>query len=235
MGLDPVVIAAGAGTAALAAVGASYLIPAALRFRQTQRLGRQLRHERILALTYDDGPSPVVTSEILSLLKSYNAPATFFMIGRHAERYPAIASKVIAEGHEVGCHSYGHLNQWKCGSSQGVKDITEGYEALRRWVRSDGLFRPPFGKMTLSTYLAVRRRGAKVAWWTHDSGDSFDELPSPHPFCERIQRDGGGIVLMHDLDRSAPRNEFVLEITRSLLELSARERIRLVRLSEVIT
>jgi peptidoglycan-N-acetylglucosamine deacetylase len=71
--------------------------------------------------------------------------------------------------------------------------------------------------------LSVRRRGAQVWWWTVDSGDTYATLPRVKQVANTVRRDGGGIVLMHDLDRTKERNDFVLELTAALLDVAQQE------------
>jgi peptidoglycan/xylan/chitin deacetylase (PgdA/CDA1 family) len=92
------------------------------------------------------------------------------------------------------------------------------------------MFRPPYGKMTLPTYLTIRERGAPVWWWTIDSGDTHKSLPRPKQITDRILREPGGIVLMHDMNRSPDRNDFVLETTAALLDLAKQNSINVVPL-----
>jgi hypothetical protein len=72
-----------------------------------------------------------------------------------------------------------------------------------------------------------------VWWWTIDSGDTDNTLPDPSHVAERLRREGGGIVLMHDLDRTQPRNEFVLEVTAALLDVAQQESFQVMPLSEI--
>jgi len=95
------------------------------------------------------------------------------------------------------------------------------------------MFRPPYGKMTLPTFLAIRRRGAPIWWWTIVSGDTSNVLPKPREAADELVRQGGGVVLMHDLDRTKERNDFVLETTATLLDVAKRESFQIKRLSEL--
>ena len=187
----------------------------------------------MLVLTYDDGPSSSITPAILELLQHHKAKATFFMLGRSAQQNTRIADRIFEEGHDVGCHSDQHLNAWKVNPWRAVADINAGYDKLSSWVNQNGMFRPPYGKMTFPTYWAVRRRSAPVGWWTIDSGDTHSPLPQPNQVADRFVREGGGIVLMHDLDRSKDRNDFVIETTALLLDIAERKSFRIKRLSEV--
>jgi peptidoglycan/xylan/chitin deacetylase (PgdA/CDA1 family) len=224
-------------TAAAAAIGlagsAAYFAPWFWRHYRMNRVRREVVKNRILALTYDDGPSSALTPQLLDLLRSREARATFFMLGRSAQQHPDIAGRVVEEGHDVGCHSDQHLNAWKVLPGQAVADIDAGYERLSPWILPDAMFRPPHGKMTLPTYWSIRRRGAPVWWWTVDSGDTRDVLPTPSQVADRVRREGGGIVLMHDLDRTQNRNDFVLELTAALLDVARQESFKVARLGEL--
>jgi peptidoglycan/xylan/chitin deacetylase (PgdA/CDA1 family) len=222
-----------AATAVGFAGAASYFSPWLWRQYRMASIRRQVTQNRVLALTYDDGPSSVVTPQLLDLLAQRTARATFFMLGGQAQRYPEIADRIVREGHDVGCHSYAHLNAWKSAPWNALADIRAGYDGLAAWIPPDGMFRPPHGKMTLPTYFALRRRRAPVWWWTIDSGDTHQKMPSSGQIADAVRRQRGGIVLMHDLDRGKERNEFVLETTGALLDVAQRESFKVVTLREL--
>ena len=221
---------AAAGIIGSAAV---YYSPSAWRYHRVNALRKRVTRDRILILTYDDGPSNSTTPAILGLLRRHNAKATFFMLGRSAQQNASIADRIVEDGHDVGCHSDKHLNAWKVDPWTAVADINAGYDKLVSWVAPGGMYRPPFGKMTLPTSCAIRGRGAYVGWWTIDAGDTRSRLPQPKQIADRLAREGGGIILMHDLDRSSDRNDFVLETTALLLDTAARESFNIKRLSEL--
>ncbi len=216
-----------------AVIVAAYFAPLVFRYALLRRMRIRLVRARAIALTYDDGPSSNFTPQILSLLASHRARATFFMLGQNALQNSAVADDVAQRGHEIGCHSDRHFNAWKVSPRKAIRDINEGYSNLRRWVSAKGIFRPPYGKMTLPTYWTVSRRGSRIWWWTVDSGDTWDPLPDPHNVVRDVVNAGGGIVLMHDLDRSASRNEFVLATTRLLLEAANTHGFKLCTVSEL--
>jgi peptidoglycan-N-acetylglucosamine deacetylase len=224
-------------TALAASIGlagsAIYFSPWFWRQYRMNRVRRELVKNRILALTYDDGPSHILTPQLLDLLESRHARATFFMLGRHAQQHPQIVDRVIKAGHDVGCHSDQHLHAWKALPWEAVADIDAGYERLSPWIAANAMFRPPYGKMTLPTYLSIRRRGAPVWWWTIDSGDTHHAPPTANEVADRLRREGGGIVLMHDLDRTQARNNFVLELTATLLDVAQKESFQIKPLREL--
>jgi hypothetical protein len=84
--------------------------------------------------------------------------------------------------------------------------------------------------MTLPTFWSIRRRGAPVWWWTIDSQDTWNTLPASIHIADRLRKDGGGIVLMHDLDRGSQRNNFVLEVTDALLTTARNESMKVITL-----
>lgn len=214
----------------------AYFYPWLWRQHVMKIIARRVSENHMLVLTYDDGPSAALTPTILDLLQRYNAKATFFIVGRSARQHPDIVERILQEGHDIGCHSDEHLNAWKTYPWRAVADIDAGYRTLSQWLPGNGKFRPPHGKMTLATYLSVRRRGARVCWWTIDSGDTHQILPIPKTIEEAVLRARGGIVLLHDLhERSRPeeRDSFVIEITIALLELAKRESLVVVPLKQI--
>ncbi len=212
----------GIGAAALAA--GAYFAPHFLRLAQTRRLRAVCACRRTLVLTYDDGPGPELKPRVLTLLAEFGVRATFFLLGRRVADHPEPVDEVAAAGHEIGCHSQNNRHAWRTVPWRNVRDVDAGYRTLARWVPTSGLYRPPNGKVTLATWYAVRRRRAAVAWWTVDSGDTHAVLPTAQSVVERVRRDGGGVVLMHDFDRDpasrAARHAHVLDTTAQLLELA---------------
>lgn len=221
---------------AIIGLGSLNFSPWIWRQWQMSVIHRNLTTRRVLALTYDDGPNGTLTPELLDLLESYGAHATFFMLGKHAQEHPKIVNRVIREGHEVGCHSDQHLNAWKVLPWRAIKDIELGYQHLSSWIPRNAAFRPPYGKITLPTQRVVLRNGAKIWWWTIDSGDSNDTLPPQETVTGKLREEGGGIVLMHDgalTARSQERNAYTLAVTAALLNVAKAEGIKTVTLGEI--
>jgi peptidoglycan/xylan/chitin deacetylase (PgdA/CDA1 family) len=197
--------------------------PMLVRRREEHRLRACCRRSRTVVLTYDDGPGPASTPPLLELLARYGVRATFFITGFRAAEHPALVDRIARESHEIGCHSHAHLHAWRSAPWRAAADVEHGYRSLRRWVGRDALYRPPYGKCDAWTWRHVKRGGASMGWWTIDSGDAADDLPHSSPALERVRRDGGGIVLMHDFDRETRRIEFMLETTEHLLTLARME------------
>lgn len=208
------------GGAIMALVGAAHVAPQMLRPGAVARMRTLCRRKGMLCLTYDDGPGPDLTPRVLDVLARHNARATFFLLGVRAEYRPDLADRARRDGHEIGCHSARHLHGWKTTPGRARDDVESGYHMLERWTTPSGRFRPPYGKLSTGQYLALRRRRAPIDWWTIDSGDTKAAPPTPESVWGAVERDGGGVVLLHDMDREADhanRAAYVLTLTELLL------------------
>ncbi|MBI1849672.1 MAG: polysaccharide deacetylase family protein [Planctomycetes bacterium] len=215
-------------------VGAcAYFAPQVLRVRDERALRQRCARSRSLVLSYDDGPGAELTPRLLDVLAGESARATFFLLGVRVAKNPELVDRIVEGGHEVGCHSQQHLNAWTTWPWKAVADIDAGYRTLSRWIFDDALFRPAYGKLSFATWLVVRRRGAAIGWWTIDSGDTHSVEPSPQQAIDQLKRDGGGVVLLHDFDRSPKRAAFVLQTTELLLRTAKREGLMVRRLGDV--
>jgi len=212
--------------------------PTLVRWREQRSLRAAVRRTRTLILTFDDGPGPTLTPEILGLLGAYRVPATFFLLGQHVPGNEELLDRVKHDGHELGCHGYRHCDAWKTWPWKAVADIQDGYRALQPWVSPRGIFRPPGGKLSGWTYILLRRRRVPLGWWTIDSGDTHAALPPPETLVTAVQRDGGGVVLLHDFDRDdrtrAQRHAFVLTATEMLLKYARAEGLQVLRLGQAL-
>jgi len=175
-----------------------------------------------MVLTYDDGPGERLVPPLLELLARYDVRATFFLLGQNAEKAPSICDRIQDAGHEIGCHSQHHLRIWRNLPSTITSDMNSGYRTLSRWIDKDALFRPPYGKITLWTWLAIRKRGGHIALWTIYSGDVEGTSQYAHSVPPKLVRDGGGVVLLHCDDRGEEHADYVLKLTEQLL-ITARE------------
>src|SRR5688572_30076242 len=129
--------------------------------------------EKIIYLSFDDGPHPVATPFVLDELKKYNAKATFFCIGKNVLAEPAIYKRILDEGHSIGNHTHNHFNGWKTKDEIYLDDVKEAGKFI-----DSTLFRPPYGRITLfqakNISSALNRRDVKIIMWDVISGD-FDE------------------------------------------------------------
>jgi len=193
----------------------TYVLPVVIKRLQIRDLSARCRG--CLAVTYDDGPDPKLTPELLHLLKRHGAKASFYLVGFRAERSPAMSELLKNSEHEIGCHTNMHRNAWWILPWQGMKDVNDGYKCMARWMPANASFRPPFGKMTGWTWLSAAKRGARISWWTCDGCDTHETLPDPSSVVQQVADAGGGVVLMHSHDRGQDRHDYVLKLTDMLL------------------
>ncbi len=219
-----------AGYSAAAIALCWFVLPYLLRKVQVARLRQYCRQTRSIALTYDDGPGGRVTSRLHELLDSFDAVATFFPLGCKLDD-PASAIGT----HEIGSHSYSHLHAWTKSPISVYRDIDRGLQSISR-LSSSRLFRPPHGKTTLATLAQLWAHRCVIAWWTIDSSDTWQKALPISAVIERIKLDGGGVVLMHDHDRSIDheREDYVVDLTRAILGLARDEGFKICRMSELV-
>jgi peptidoglycan-N-acetylglucosamine deacetylase len=199
-----------------------------------RRLKLRCLERRALLLSFDDGPGPRLTARVLDMLDADRSRATFFLLGSRATAAPGVVDRIARAGHEIGCHTSAHLHAWRTSPAKALRDIGRGYETLSSWIGPDAVFRPPYGKMTWWTWMALKRRGAPIAFWTIDSGDTWQTPPDPQSIADRAVRDGGGVVLLHDFDRGPERERFVLRTTELLLATARREGLTVCTFSDLI-
>jgi peptidoglycan-N-acetylglucosamine deacetylase len=154
---------------------------------------------RALYLTFDDGPNPDHTPQVLDLLARYEARATFFLTGKAMEAHAGIVSDIVARGHALGNHSYSHPSFKDISLRRQVEEIERTNALLQRFDGKDRhLFRPPYGKMSSATIALCTLRRQRVALWTHDSMDfSLDSRAIVERFATLRLR-FGDILLFHD-------------------------------------
>lgn len=145
-------------------------------------------------LTFDDGPEPKVTPQVLDILAGENVKATFFLLGKNAEKEPALMERIRSEGHTVANHGFDHVNPWKLGVADLVADAKRCAE-----ITGSKLYRPPYGRLWPGQLKALNSNGFKVVLWSHLSGD-FDNSLEPKKVLRHAVdlSKAGSIILMHD-------------------------------------
>lgn len=155
--------------------------------------------EKVIALTFDDGPSPEWTPRILDELRKENVSATFFLLGKHVAQYPDIVRRIQSEGHEIGNHTYNHPVLLFSGSQKLKKEISDTEKAIFSITgKHTILFRPPKAWLTNSEKQMIKGLGYKVVLWTLNSKDwvTFDDKYIVRYLVKRIKP--GDIILFHD-------------------------------------
>jgi len=151
-------------------------------------------------LTFDDGPHPVHTPEVLDVLAAYRVRATFFVIGREVDRYPDLVRRIAAEGHEIGHHSYDHGDPEQVSAERLIEELHRTDARLRAVAGcSPRLVRPPHGKVTAAKLWQLWRRGYTVALWNVDPKDfaCASALEVDARLAAR-EPQPGDVILLHD-------------------------------------
>lgn len=155
--------------------------------------------EKVIALTFDDGPDPDYAPGILDVLREHQVPATFFMLGRNVDAHPASALQIAEHGHALGNHGYSHRRFPDLRRAELVREIFQCEDALQRATgQKPKIMRPPFGNQTLAKHMLLRSLGYTTIFWSV-SGDDWQGDPAQDITMRVI--DGarpGAVILLHD-------------------------------------
>jgi peptidoglycan/xylan/chitin deacetylase (PgdA/CDA1 family) len=155
--------------------------------------------EKVLYLTFDDGPDPFSTPQLLDILKRNNVSALFFCTGVAAEKYPGLINQIQLEGHLTGNHSYSHPDGWKTDCQTYVNDVNRA-----AGLTSDKIFRPPFGRLSLKQYRQLK--SFKIVFWdlmAYDFDSSFGSIRTLEILKDKIRP--GSIIVLHDTAASCAK------------------------------
>ncbi len=189
--------------------------------------------EKVVALTFDDGPRPVITEAILDILARHQVKASFFMMGRSIERNRALAARVLAEGHELGNHSYSHP-RLVLKSTAFIEEELAKTDALLRelGVKGEILFRAPHCKKLVGLPWVLSRQGRKHI--TFDVVPYDDATQDEDLIVSRVLEATrpGSIILLHDGGREKPGT---VKATERIIEALKSRGYRFVTVSELLT
>ncbi|KSU84036.1 Peptidoglycan/xylan/chitin deacetylase, PgdA/CDA1 family [Fictibacillus enclensis] len=178
-------------------------------------------------LTFDDGPHPVYTPQLLDLLKSYNVPAAFFIVGERAEREPELLKRMSNEGHTVGIHHQTHSNSWLLTPGKLKKEISRCATVIQQATgKKADFYRPPWGRFNLFSLLLAREY--QIIMWSSITGD-WKAGQGKDKLAAKLKKSlhSGCIYLLHDngenpgADDEAP--SVMLEALRGFLEYAQRQ------------
>jgi peptidoglycan/xylan/chitin deacetylase (PgdA/CDA1 family) len=204
-----------------------YLIksPLLLKWYYPSLLWNKSRTEKVIYLTFDDGPIPNVTDFVLKTLKAFNAKATFFCIGDNIVKYPEVFERVKNDGHAIGNHTFNHLKGWKTDDETYLENTLKCQE-----LTQSNLFRPPYGRIKKSqirsleslvwssefkapnnSQLPAPSSQLKIVMWDVLSGD-FDINLAPEKCYQNVIKhtENGSIIVFHDSLKAFDRLSYTL-------------------------
>lgn len=189
--------------------------PAVFRWIYNRCIWQKSQTEKIVYLSFDDGPHPEITPFVLEELKKWNAKASFFCIGENVVRYPEIFEQIQQNGHTIGNHTFHHMNGWETNNETYFHDIQQAAEYIPAV-----LFRPPYGRIRFSQLKKLEKHTTlKVVMWSLLSGD-FDQSITPEKCVANILDNirNGDIVVFHDSLKAKKNLTYALPIVLAYLK-----------------
>ncbi|MBK7944926.1 MAG: polysaccharide deacetylase family protein [Flavobacteriales bacterium] len=174
--------------------------PLLLKALLPQAIWRMPALERVLYLSFDDGPEPNMTPWVLEQLAKHEAKATFFLIGRNAAEHPRIVAAMRAQGHSIGNHTWDHANGWRTSLMNYMESTTRAQS-----FTGSRLFRPPYGRITRTQAKAISATH-DIVMWDALSYD-FDQAMTGEQCARKVIRRArpGSIIVFHDSKKAADR------------------------------
>ncbi len=168
--------------------------------------------EKVLYLTFDDGPVPEATPMVLDYLNQYEAKATFFCVGDNVTRYPELIRQVVDDGHTVGNHTFHHLDGWKTTKQDFMLDVKMCQQVLDQYYQCDGkpLMRPPYGRLKRAQWKTLNQQ-FQIVMWNVLSGDFSKKIDASTCLKQSIRySQSGSVVLFHDSIKTIDKLKSVL-------------------------
>lgn len=193
--------------------------------------------QKIVALTFDDGPYPPYTGQILDILRERQVPATFFVIGRNAKKHPDLVRRMVAEGHQVGNHTYNHVDLLKADRQEIGDEVDRADRVVKEITgQSCVAFRPPHGFRDAVVLEVMAERKLKVVEWSVASRDWTN--PGVDTIVRRTVNKvrSGAVILLHDGDgvSSGDSRAQTVEATRLIIDALAAQGYKFVTVTEIL-
>lgn len=201
------------------------------------RITKNIKRDGI-ALTFDDGPNPEYTIQLLDLLKKYEIKASFFVVGSKVKRNKEIIQRMHQEGHSIGIHHYNHISSWILTPFQLRKQLRLTEEAIQDCTNGEvAFYRPPWGHFNLITLLVSKKY--QIIMWSNIFGD-WKADRSKHTLLHELRTtvDAGSILLLHDCgqtlgaDQEAPK--FMMENLEIFIQESIEKGVKFFTLKDVL-
>ncbi len=189
-----------------------YRTPKILQTFYPKLVWEKTTNEKVIYLTFDDGPIPEVTDFVLYELKKIEAKATFFAIGDNVKKHPEILKKVLEMGHTVGNHTMHHLRGWATPVAEYITDTQACQTELEKHLGpiAKKLFRPPYGRISREQ-IEILKNEYELIMWTTLSQDYRNDIEPIKCLKNTIAASqSGSIVVFHDSQKAKKNLEYVL-------------------------
>ena len=180
-------------------------VPSWFQFLFSSLIWRFKTKQKVIYLTFDDGPTEELTTWILAELKKFDANATFFCLGKNIETYTDNFKSISTNGHQIGNHTFNHLSGWDSSTNTYIKDV----ERCQKLTQTK-LFRPPYGRISL-TQKQQLKKDFKIIMWDINCWDFDEKMNGQETFVKLTNKiTKGSIVLLHDNLKSEKKLRFLL-------------------------
>lgn len=192
-------------------------------------------NEKIIALTFDDGPDPDATLKILNILKKDSIKASFFVVGKNVAKYPEILKQIHQEGHLIGNHSLNHQYNFFSGPNKAVKELNTTDDLIFKQTNlKPKIYRPPFGLRIWWQAKAIQGAGYKLITWDNMTKDYWG-IPADK-ICQNILKKArpGGVIVLHDgHEGTAKSKTFVVQALPELIKQLKKQGYSFLRIDEM--
>jgi len=187
-----------------------FTVPSTIQWLIPSCTWRKEGQEKVIYLTFDDGPHPEITAWVMDELKKHQIKATFFCVGENLKKHTETAKQLLTQGHQIGNHTMHHIKGWKHNNCDYLKDvenceteIRDIHEQLDIKKAQSRLFRPPYGQIKPSQIKLLRTKGYKIIQWSDLSCDYDKRLDCEKSLSALVKNaKPGSIVVFHDSEKA---------------------------------
>ena len=187
-----------------------FSVPSTIQWLIPSCTWRKVGQEKVIYLTFDDGPHPEITAWVIDELKKHQIKATFFCVGDNLKKHPETAKQLLTEGHQIGNHTMHHIKGWKHKNVDYLKDIEDCdteirkiHEQMNDEKAQPRLFRPPYGQIKPSQIKRLRTIGYEIIQWSNLSCDYDKRLNCEKSLSALVKNaKPGSIVVFHDSEKA---------------------------------
>lgn len=192
--------------------------------------------QKVVALTFDDGPDEVYTPQVLDILKKYDVKATFFLVGENIERNADIVAREVEEGHEIGNHTYTHINVDKNGYNEIYNEIIKTQDLIKKITGEEPkLFRPPYRAISKNMCDIIKNKNMNIVLWSNLDPRDWSN-PGVYYIVNTIDTkvENGNIILLHDYNRVRSSKSQTVQALDSIIPKLKEKGYKFVTVSQLI-